>query len=56
MWQSEDGIFLGKGKYAVEILKRFRMLNCKSMATRMAPNLKLMSYVSSNKVDATMYH
>ena len=26
VWQSTDGIFLGKGKYAVEILKRFGML------------------------------
>ena len=23
VWQSVDGIFLGQGKYAVEILKRF---------------------------------
>ena len=56
VWQSEYGIFLGKGKYAVEILKRFRMLECKDMATPMASNLKLLSDASYEKVDAMMYH
>ena len=55
MWQSTDGIFLGQGKYAVEILKRFGMMDCKTMATPMASNLKLLSDASSKKVDATMY-
>ena len=36
VWQSVDGIFLGQGKYAVEILKRFGMMDCKAMATPMA--------------------
>ena len=53
MWQSTDGIFLGKGKYAVEILKRFRMMDC--MTTAMASNMKLLSDASSEMVDATMY-
>ena len=55
VWQSEYGIFLRQGKYAVEILKRFRMLDCKDMATPMESNLKLLSDASSEKVDATMY-
>ena len=29
VWQSADGIFLSQGKYVVDILKRFRMLDCK---------------------------
>ena len=36
VWQSSDGIFLGQGKYALEILKRFGMMDCKDMATPMA--------------------
>ena len=28
VWQSSEGIFLNQGKYAVEILKRFNMLEC----------------------------
>src|SRR5882757_9187489 len=53
VWQSTDGIFLVQGKYAVEILKRFRMIDC--MTTPMASNLKLLSDASSDQVDATMY-
>ena len=55
MWQSEDGIFLGQGKYVVEILKRFRMLDCKVIMTSIASNLKLLCDASSESVDATMY-
>ena len=35
VWQNADGISLGQGNYAVEILKRFRMMECKSMTTHM---------------------
>ena len=56
MWQSVDGIFLGQGKYAVEILKRFGMMDCKVLTTFMASNLKLLSDASSDSVDAMMYH
>ena len=54
VWQSIDGIFLGQGKYAVEILKRFRMMDC--MTTPMASKLKLLSDASSDSIDAMMYH
>ena len=57
VWQSMDGIFLGQGKYAVEILKSFGMMDCKAMATPMASNLKLLSDDASLESDnATMYH
>ena len=55
VWQSADGIFLRQGKYAVEILKRFGMMDYKAMATRMASNLKLLSDDSSESNDSTMY-
>ena len=29
VWQNVDGISLGQGKYTVEILKRFGMMDCK---------------------------
>ena len=54
--QSIDGIFLGQGKYVVEILKRFGMMDCKVMATPMESNLKILSDASSKSVDAMMYH
>ena len=56
VWQTADGISLGKGKYAVEILNRFGMMDYKAMTTPMASNLKLLSDASSKIVDAMMYH
>ena len=56
MWQNTDGILLGQRKYEVEILKRFGMMDYKTMATSMASNLKILSDASSKSVDATMYH
>src|SRR5713101_735873 len=55
VWQSANGIFLRQGKYAVDILKRFGMMECKTMATPMASNLYLLSNASFESVDATMY-
>ena len=55
VWQNVDGISLGQGKYVVEILKRFKMMDCKAMTTPMASNLKLLSDASLEAVDATMY-
>ena len=44
-----------EGKYAVEILKRFNMLECKAMATPMDSNLKLLADDSSELLDMTHY-
>ena len=56
VWQNVDGISLGKGKYAVEILKRFRMMDRKAMTTPMTSNLELLIDASSEAVDAMIYH
>ena len=55
VWQNVDGISLRQGKYAVEIPKMFRMMDCKAMPTPMASNPKLLSDPSLEMVDATMY-
>ena len=55
VWQNANGIFLEQGKYAVEILKRFRMMDCKAMTTPMALNLKLLSDASSEMINSMMY-
>jgi hypothetical protein len=55
VWKSPEKIFLNQGKYAVEILKRFDMLECKSMNTPMETKLKLLVDTSSELVDATLY-
>ena len=56
VWQNTDGVFLGQGKYIVEILKRFGMMDCKEIATPMASKLKLLCDASSESIDATIYH
>ena len=56
MWQNVDGISLGQGKYVVEILKRFGMMDCKAMTTTMALNLNILSDYSLYSVDAMTYH
>jgi hypothetical protein len=55
VWQRLDEIFLYQGKYIVEILQRLGMMDCKSMATLVVMNLKLLSDSSSDLVDPTMY-
>ena len=46
---------MNQGKYAVEILKRFDILDCKAMATPMDTNLKLLSDETLELVDMTHY-
>jgi hypothetical protein len=57
VWQRIYEIFLSEGKYTVEILKKFGMLNCKPMATQMVTNLKKLSVSSSDSddIDLTLY-
>jgi hypothetical protein len=55
VWQSLEKIFLNQGKYGVEIMKRFDMLECKSMNTPMETKLKLLVDTSSKLIDATLY-
>jgi hypothetical protein len=43
VWQRTDEISLGQGKYTVEILKKFEILNLKLVATPMIMNLKKLS-------------
>jgi hypothetical protein len=40
VWQKHGEIFLSQSKYAIDVLHRFGMLNCKSMTTPMISNLK----------------
>jgi hypothetical protein len=57
VWKSPEKILLNQWKYAVEILKRFDILECKSMNTpmEMETNLKLLVDTSLELVDATLY-
>ena len=57
VWQRQKYIFLWQGKYTTGILKRFGMLDYKSIATPMDANLKKLrdSASSSNLINPTMY-
>ena len=49
VWQFPYEIFLNQGKYAVDILKRFGMLDFKEINTPMVTNLKLLNDDSSEE-------
>ena len=55
VWQKPGEIILSQGKYAMEILKRFGMIDCKSMSTLMTMSLMLFGDTSSGTIDATIY-
>jgi hypothetical protein len=55
VWHNPEKIFHNQGKYAVEILKRFDMLECKVMNTPMETNLKLLVDTLSELVDSTLH-
>jgi hypothetical protein len=57
VWQRQGKIFLVQGKYTVDVLKRFGMMNCKSISTTMITNLRKLhdSDTGSDLVDPTMY-
>jgi hypothetical protein len=55
IWQKPDGTFLNQGKYAVEILKKFGIMDCKAISTLMVAKLKLLCVTTSETMDGTIY-
>jgi hypothetical protein len=57
VWQRTHEIFLSQGKYIVEKLKKFELLNLKLVATPMMINMKKLSVDSSNsdETDLNLY-
>ena len=53
--QNGDGVFVCQKKYAKTILEKFKMANCKSVATSLVVNEKLTKEDGSKQVDATLY-
>ena len=53
--QSADGIFVCQNKYANDILKRFRMVNCKPTITPIATREILSKKDEGSCVDLTLY-
>jgi hypothetical protein len=48
VWQRTNEIFLSQGKYTMEILKKFGMIECKSMPTPMVMDLNKMNDASTD--------
>lgn len=53
--QEEDGIFISQRKYAIDLLKRFNLLNCKTVATPMNVNEKLQLDDDIEKADGSYF-
>ena len=55
VWKKPRQIILSQGKYAMEILNRFGMMDCKSMSTPMTMNLRLFGDTSLGTIDSTIH-
>ena len=53
--QSKDVIFINQTKYANDVLKIVRMMNCKLVVTPIATSTKINKDDNGSKVDPTMY-
>src|SRR5882757_7400141 len=57
VWKNPSEIFLTQGKYAVDILQRYGMQDCKSMSVPITTNLTKLrdTTTSTQSVDSTLY-
>lgn len=55
VWQGDGELFVSEGKYANEILDRFRMDKCKPMETPPTGNLRKEDATSGEIVEAIIY-
>jgi len=56
VWKKPSEFFLGQGKYVINMLQNFCMMDCISMDTPMVTNLKKLRGYESSLVDLSMYH
>ena len=54
--QMKEGIFISQEKYTNDLLKRFKMVECKPIKTPMPINRHLDLDEGGTKVDQTLYH
>jgi hypothetical protein len=55
VWQKRGEVFLGQGKYAIKILQKFGMMDCKSMDTPMNTDIRKVKDPDSDPVDPSLY-
>jgi hypothetical protein len=56
VWQEDGCFFLGQGKYLVEILHRFRMIDIRHLSMPLVTNWRNIDVSISNTIDPTIYH
>jgi hypothetical protein len=55
VWQKRGEVFLGQGKYAINILQKFGMMDCKSMDTPINVDIRKVKVADSDPVDPSLY-
>jgi hypothetical protein len=55
VWKKRGEVFLGQGKYAINILQKFRMMDCKSMDTPMTTDIRRVRDSDYDPVDPSLY-
>jgi hypothetical protein len=55
VWQEKDRILLSQPKYALDLLEKFKIENCKSSPTPIDARTKLRRKSISEKIDGTLY-
>jgi hypothetical protein len=55
VWKTDGHFFLGQGKYAIEILCRFRMMDCRPMSTPLVTNWRKIDATDPKTLDPTIY-
>nr|KYP73058.1 Retrovirus-related Pol polyprotein from transposon TNT 1-94 [Cajanus cajan] len=53
--QSNEGIFISQERYALEILKKFKMEDCNPVSTPMEPGTKLSKFDGGERADSGRY-
>jgi hypothetical protein len=55
VWKKHGEVFLGQLKYAVKILQKFGMMDCKSMDTSMTIDIRKLRDSDSDPLDPSLY-
>jgi hypothetical protein len=55
VWQKRGEVFLGQGKYVVNIIQKFAMIDLKSMETPMVIDLRKLRDFDSDPIDSSLY-
>jgi hypothetical protein len=55
VWQKCGEVFPGQGKYAIKILQKFGIMDCKSMDTPMNADIIKVKVLDFDPVDPSLY-